>query len=162
MAEATRTEQVKRFWQAFRQATGVATDAYEVVSFDDNPKTATELAGLVLARRKRATAALAASFDPGGEPPPELGGHVVLVDGAGQPVCIWRTTDLRTGPLHSVDDAFAWDEGEGDRSRAYWLRVHHEFFGREAARLRIGFHDGIATVFERFTVVWPPEAADPG
>jgi uncharacterized protein YhfF len=137
MAEAARTEQVKRFWQAFRQATGVATDTHEVVMFDDSPETASQLAALV------------------------LGGHVVLVDGAGQPVCIWRTTDLRTGPLHSVDDAFAWDEGEGDRSRAYWLRVHHEFLGREAERLGIVFHDGIATVFERFTVVWPPEATDP-
>jgi uncharacterized protein YhfF len=139
MAEAARTEQVKRFWQAFRQATGVASDAYEVVSFDDSPATATELAALV------------------------LGGHVVLVDGAGQPACIWRTTDLRHGPLHSVDEAFARDEGEGegDRSRAYWLRVHHKFLGREAERLGIVFHDGIATVFERFTVVWPPEATDP-
>jgi uncharacterized protein YhfF len=161
MAEAARTEQVKRFWQAFRQATGVATDTHEVVMFDDSPETASQLAALVLAGRKRATAALAASFDPGGEPPPELGGHVVLVDGAGQPACIWRTTDLRHGPLHSVDDAFAWDEGEGDRSRAYWLRVHHQFLGREAERLGIVFHDGIATVFERFTVVWPPEATDP-
>jgi uncharacterized protein YhfF len=161
MAEAARTQQVAAFWQAFRQAAGVVTDAYEVVMFDDSVATANQLAALVLGGRKRATAALGASFRPGGEPPPELGGHVVLVDGAGQPVCVWRTTDLRSGPLRSVDDAFAWDEGEGDGSRAYWLRVHHAFFGREAKRLGIAFHDGIETVFERFTVVWPPEAADP-
>jgi uncharacterized protein YhfF len=155
-----KTSATDAFWQAYRAHAGIATAHYDVVSFDDTPETATEFAALVLAGRKRATAGLAANFLPNGEPPPVLGGHVVLVDGAGLPVAVWRTTDLRTGPLESVDDRFAWDEGEGDRSRAYWLAVHQKFFGREAKRLGIEMHDGIETVFERFTVVWPPEVAD--
>ena len=90
------------------------------MSFDDSPETATELAELVVDGRKRATAALLRQFSPEGEPLPIIGGYVVLVDGHGRPRAIWRTKELRLGPLVSVDEAFAWDEGEGDRTRASW------------------------------------------
>ena len=60
---------------------------------------ATELAELVVAGTKRATAGLVRQFGPDGEAPPILGGHVVLLDGAEQPRAIWRTTEIRVGPL---------------------------------------------------------------
>ena len=63
-------------------------------------------------------------------------------------------------PLIEVDDAFASDEGEGDRSRDYRSRAHRDFFGRQAAREGYDFNDRIGTVFERFMIVWPPELAD--
>jgi uncharacterized protein YhfF len=59
-----------------------------------------------------------------------------------------------------VDEAFAWDEGEGDRTRRSWLRFHRAFFGRYAARNGFELQDDAETVFERFEVVWPPEIAD--
>jgi uncharacterized protein YhfF len=63
-------------------------------------------------------------------------------------------------PLIEVDAAFAWDEGEGDRTLTDWLAAHRRFFKRQAAREGFEFHDGLETVFERFRVVWPPEYAD--
>jgi uncharacterized protein YhfF len=84
----------------------------------------------------------------------------VVVDGKGAPCCIWRTTDVTIKPLIEVDDTFAWDEGEGDRTRDDWLDGHRRYFMRQAAREGFAFHDRIETVFERFAVVWPPEAAD--
>ncbi|HEV7634857.1 MAG TPA: ASCH domain-containing protein [Bradyrhizobium sp.] len=89
---------------------------------------ATELAELVVAGGKRATAGLARQFGPHGEPPPAVGGYVVLLDGADRPRAIWRTTGLRAGPLNSVDERFAWDEGEGERTREWWLAAHRRFF----------------------------------
>jgi uncharacterized protein YhfF len=109
--------------------------------------------------RKRATAALLRQFSPEGEPLPIIGGYVVLVDGHGRPRAIWRTKELRLGPLVSVDEAFAWDEGEGDRTRASWLDAHRAFFGRLAERGGFALDDDIETVFERFEVVWPLEVA---
>jgi uncharacterized protein YhfF len=160
MAAHAKTEAVERFWQAFRTATGAAESQYDVVSFDDNPETATELAELVVCGRKRATAGLLRQFGAAGEPLPVIGGYVVLVDGHGQSRAVWRTMELRLGPLVSVDDAFAWDEGEGDRTRASWLAAHRAFFGRYADRSGFDLHDDIETVFERFEVVWPPAIAD--
>jgi uncharacterized protein YhfF len=63
-------------------------------------------------------------------------------------------------PLISVDERFAWDEGEGDRTRDWWLAAHRRYFGRQAARVGFDLQDDVATVFERFEVVWPLSLAD--
>lgn len=76
-------------------------------------------------------------------------------DGDGRPLAVVRTTDVRVGPLSSVDDSFAWDEGEGDRTRAWWLDGHTRFFTRQCAALGLTFSDDIGVVFERFELVWP-------
>ena len=71
-----------------------------------------------------------------------------------------RSIELRIGPLDSVDEAFAWDEGEDDRTRESWLDGHTRFFQRSLGRIGVEFHDRIEVVFERFRVVWPLELAD--
>jgi uncharacterized protein YhfF len=154
-----RTPEIEAFWAAFRAAAGPAHDRYVVVQMGDSPALANELLDLMLAGRKRATASLARDYD-GEEPLPKVGDYVVVVDASGEPRCIWRITEVTIGPLDEVDDAFAWDEGEGDRSRAFWLDAHRRAFARQAAREGFTMHDRMATVFERFTLVWPPEAAD--
>jgi uncharacterized protein YhfF len=160
MAGLPKTEATDRFWREFRDAAGVQVDEYDVVSFGDNSAMATELADLVVAGHKRATAGLLRQFGSEGEPPPIVDGYVVLVDGEAQPRAVWRTTELRVGPLASVDQQFAWDEGEGDRTREWWLSAHRRFFGRQASVQGFQMHDEIETVFERFEVVWPSETAD--
>jgi uncharacterized protein YhfF len=131
-----------------------------VERFGDGAALADELLGLVLAGTKRATAGLVADFAADGEPLPRIGGHWVVCDGAGVPRCVLRSVDLRLGPLDSVDDAFAWDEGEGDRSRASWLEGHERYFRRTQAARGEEWSDDLEVVFERFRVVWPPDVAD--
>jgi uncharacterized protein YhfF len=64
-------------------------------------------------------------------------------------------------PLNQVDSAFAWDEGEGDRTPADWLAMHVRYFTAQSKDRGVAFDDSIPAVFERFTLVWPPEHADP-
>jgi uncharacterized protein YhfF len=160
MASGERSALTEEFWQEYRNAAGLDHHDYDVVAFGDGPEMATELAVLTVAGTKRATAGLVRQFGPDGEAPPIPGGYVVLLDGAGQPRAIWRTTEVRIGPLNSVDERFARDEGEGERTREWWLSAHRRFFGRMAERQGFHMHDEIETVFERFTVVWPTEIAD--
>jgi uncharacterized protein YhfF len=151
----------RAFWDAYAGASGIGHDEYETLPMaDGEAPLADELVGLILDGRKRATAMLLRDHTVKGEALPVLGGHVVVLDSAGRPRAIWRTTEVRIGPLNSVDDTFAWDEGEGDRTRADWLAGHGRWFRRQAGREGFVFHDEIETVFERFEVVWPPEAAD--
>lgn len=131
-----------------------------MVSFGDNAVMAIRLAELVVSGHKRATTGLLRDCRPGGTPQPRLGGYVVLVDGDEQPRAIWRTTEVHIRPLASVDSRFAWDEGEGDRTRDWWLAAHRTFFGGQAEVEGFQMHDDIETVFERFEVLWPPEIAD--
>jgi uncharacterized protein YhfF len=160
MAGGARSALTEEFWRGYREAAGLNHDDYDIVTFGDGPELATELAELVVAGFKRATAGLVRQFGPGGEPPQILGGHVVLLDGTGHPRAVWRTTEVRVGPLTSVDERFAWDEGEGERTREWWLSAHRRFFARRADAEGFQMHDEIETVFERFTVVWPSEIAD--
>jgi uncharacterized protein YhfF len=83
-----------------------------------------------------------------------------MFDGRGRPRFIWRTTGVTINPLSQVDEAFAWDEGEGDRTRAWWLDAHRRYFARQASREGFEMDDEILTVFERFEVVWPLDVAD--
>ncbi|MDX6769240.1 MAG: ASCH domain-containing protein [Elusimicrobiota bacterium] len=160
MPTPTRSPAVIAFWRAYREAAGLDGDDYDLVAFGDSPAMADELAALVFAGTKRATAGLLRDFGEGKEPLPRVGGHAVVVDGRGEPVCVFRTVEARVGPLDSVDAAFAWDEGEGDRTLADWVAGHHRFFRRQAAREGFEFRPDLETVFERFRVVWPPQAAD--
>lgn len=155
-----KTQATDAHWQAFLAATGAGADTYYVAAFGDGAALADELAALVLAGTKRATTSLLRDIVVAGDPMPKVGDHVVVVDGAGTPRCIWRTTDVAIKPLIEVDDAFAWDEGEGDRTRAAWLALHRRYFARQAQREGFAFDDSIEAVFERFTIVWPPEVAD--
>jgi len=121
---------------------------------------ATELADLVIAGIKRATASLVRDYGEGREPMPKPGDFVMMLDGEGQPRFIWRTTEIKIKPLPEVDEAFAWDEGEGDRTRDWWVAAHRRYFARQAAREGFELDDEILTVFERFEVVWPLDVAD--
>ena len=130
-------------------------DAHPVECFGDSAELADELIDLVLHGPKRATAGLVSDFATEGEPLPRIGGHWIACDGSGVPRVVLRTVELRIGPIDSVDDAFAWDEGEGDRSRDDWLRSHRGYFTRTCAARGEEFTDAHEVVFERFQVVWP-------
>jgi uncharacterized protein YhfF len=147
-------------WRDYAAARRRPDEEPVVDRFGDSAALSDRLLGLVMAGTKRATAALVGDFAADGEPLPRIGAHWVACDGAGRPRCILRTTELRLGPLDSVDDAFAWDEGEDDRTRASWLREHERYFRRTQAARGQGWSDDLEVVFERFRVVWPPDVAD--
>jgi uncharacterized protein YhfF len=157
---SARTPEVQAFWGAFRSSSGLDHDRYDVVAVGDGAEMAEELADLAFRGSKRATACLLRDVESGGESMPVAAEHVVVVDGRGQPRCIWPTTEVAVKPLIEVDESFARDEGEGNRTRDDWLRGHRSYFSRQAARGGFDFHDPIETVFERFIVVWPPAVAD--
>lgn len=151
------TEAVDAFWRRAQAAGAVPGDRPgpdAVERFGDSPELADELLALVLHGPKRATAGSVAALEHHGEPLPAAGDHWVALDGAGRPRAVLRTDEIRVGPLSSVDDAFAWDEGEGDRTRATWLADHEAYFRREMAALDRPFDPDMATVFERFSVVY--------
>lgn len=153
-----KTAATEAYWHQFKTATASNAADYMPLAFGDSPAMADELGHLILNGPKRATAGLAQSYSAESEPFPAVGDHVMVLDGSGAPCCIYVSTEVRIGPLVSVDETFAWDEGEGERTREWWLAAHRDFFSREAQRLGVTMHDDIETVFERFRVVWPPEA----
>ncbi len=99
--------------------------ALETFSFGDNPGLADELLALVLAGRKTATCWAASQGLLTG-----IGKRMVALDGAGRPRAVIETVELTQRRFHEVDAAFAYDEGEGDRSLASWRQAHRIYFTR--------------------------------
>jgi uncharacterized protein YhfF len=143
------------FVQDFAEATGLGVTS-EPFCFGDSPQLADELAALVRCGLKRATATTVVEFEHEGVPLPTIGQHSVVYDGIGQPVCVIRTDDLSVGSLDEVlDPAFAWDDGEGDRSYEDWLAQHAVYWRRVLPNVRRRVHPRLGVVLERFSVVWP-------
>lgn len=142
------------FWRRYTESTGQdAAPGYgDLACFGDSVELADRLIDLVLEGRKRATAGSLAEFEAEGAAIPAVGDRWIACDGRGLPRAVIRTTDVRIGPMSSVDDQFAWDEGEGDRTRDDWLRGHTSYFTRTHAALGIPFDGEIPVVFERFEV----------
>lgn len=144
------------FWQRFLASVGEedAEGPTDVACFGDSVELADELIDLVLGGQKRATAGSVAEYESEGVALPDVGDRWIACDGHGRPRAVIETTEVRVGPLSSVDEQFAWDEGEGDRTRADWLGSHTTYFTRTHTALGIPFHPDIPVAFERFDVVY--------
>lgn len=116
---------------------------------------ADELAELVLAGRKRATAGALWAYQHDGEDLPRPGDYSVITDGSGTACCIIRTTQVDIVPFCDVDASFAAEEGEGDLSLRYWRAGHWKYFTLELAEFGAEPALDMPVVCERFEVVHP-------
>lgn len=150
-------------WRAYADAhpeTVAATQDWTVEYFGDSPTLADELLGLVLDGTKRATAALVVEFIAEREALPRIGSHWIACDGAGVPRVVLRSTEFRLATFDEVDERFAFDEGEDDRTLGTWREGHRRYWERTAAARGGTWSPEQQIVLERFTVVWPPEHRD--
>ena len=145
----------ERYVAAFPDA-AASSPEYTVERFGDSARLADELLGHVLSGRKRATATLLLEFAAENEPLPRIGGHWIVCDGAGRPQVVVRTVELRLSSFADVDEAFAHDEGEDDRTLASWRREHTRYWQRRCTALgRVWSPDDDLILLERFDVVFP-------
>jgi len=151
------TPEQEAFWQAYL-ATLPPGDPHPARPpawyFCDFKECADELGALVVADVKTATASLHALYAAEGEQVPQVGDLSLITDWGGRPLCITAVTDIQIRPFDAVDPQHAYDEGEGDRSLAYWREAHWRFFGRECARLGIVPSEDMLVVLERFRVLY--------
>jgi|JI10StandDraft_1071094.scaffolds.fasta_scaffold01083_5 uncharacterized protein YhfF/ribosomal protein S18 acetylase RimI-like enzyme len=159
----TLTADLLPYWRAFCERAGAdLTDRFcESFHFDDNERSADELARLVLSGTKRASAGLQWSFEAAGVLPPKPGDLSIVTNWAGVPQCVIETTDVELVPFDQVGAEFAATEGEGDGSLAYWQSAHQAYFGRECVRLGRQAVPDMPVVCERFRVVWRGDDNEP-
>src|SRR5271170_5157644 len=92
----------------------------ESFAFGDTQALADELLALVLIGRKTATCWAASEGDKG----VVVGKRWIVNDGQGRERAVLETVELKRRRLDEVDETFAHDEGEGDRSLAWWRGAH--------------------------------------
>lgn len=149
---------IENFWNAYLESVGKAkesSDPPDAWAFGEGKEMADELGQLVYSGIKTATCSLLWEYEHDGEPLPESGELSIILDGAGEPLCLIETTEVNISPYDQVDSQFAYDEGEGDRSLAYWRRAHWRFFTGVCERIGRDPEDSMPLVCERFRVVYP-------
>jgi uncharacterized protein YhfF len=112
-------------------------------AFGDSPRLADELLELVLKGVKTATCST--EDEPNTSKPGE---RWIVLDGRGTPRCVIESTEVTYRRYNEMDAGFARDEGEGDRSLAYWRVAHCEYFGRQGK-----FSEDMMLMCERFRLV---------
>lgn len=158
-------DEIAEFWENARVQAGlgriavvggltVAENVAPVAwSFGDNPEQADRLLGLVLDGTKTATSSALSEYDGDDAPLPREGDLSIVVDGAGHPKALIRTTDVAVVPFGEVSDDFAAAEGEGDRSLEAWRTDHTEFFTRVLGLVTVP--EDFMVVTERFELLYP-------
>lgn len=166
----TETDPIVEYWEAVRAKAKIgrvatvigpgalAAVAPPTVSFGDSPELADELLALVLSGRKTATSM--ALLELGQDRPPRRGDLTIVLDGAGHPRALIRTTEVLECAFRDVTPEFAAAEGEGDGSLEHW-RAEHESFWRRVLGDEV-FSPDLAVLCERFEVVDPrPDGSAP-
>jgi uncharacterized protein YhfF len=112
-------------------------------TFGDGPALADQLLDLVIRGVKTATCST--EDEPNTSTPGE---QWIVLDGRGEARCVIETTEVTYRRFPEVDAAFAYEEGEGDRSLAYWREAHRRYFGRLGR-----FSEDMMLMCERFRLV---------
>lgn len=116
------------------------------------------LVAAILDGSKTSTTGLVVDYEHEGEPLPEVGNRLVVVDSGDRPVAVIEVTGVRVVPLAQVDLAHAVDEGEGHTSVAEWREGHERFWHSEEMRAALDdpeftVDDATLAVLERFRLV---------
>jgi uncharacterized protein YhfF len=149
---------IEAYWQGYLETlpaeSPVRDEGYLAEGWGDSPQMADELGALISDGTKTATCSALWEYEAEGEPLPEVGVKTVVLDGDGNPLCIVETTEVEIRPYNSVDDRFAYEEGEGDRSLDYWREAHWRFFSRTLPNVGKEPTTDMPLVCERFHMVY--------
>ena len=138
----------------FVRESGLDIAAYEAYAYG-YPEIADEILDALLRGDKRATTGLMCLYEMENEPLPQVGDYSVILDSRGLPHCITRITKIEVTKFRDITEAYAFIEGEGDKSLQYWKDAHRAVFTRECREdAGIEFSPDMECVCEYFEVVY--------
>jgi len=115
---------------------------------------ADELGRLVQAGIKTATSILVWDLEQSGEAHPVIGNVEIVVDGSGNPLCIIELTEVATRPFNAIDEAFAFDYGEGDRTLAWWRQAIWDSYAVESQQSGYKLSQTMPLICIRFRLLY--------
>lgn len=147
------------FWRSFLATLPDEHPAHalpvpQAEGFGDNPELAEELGQLIHQGIKTATCASLWEHEFEGSSLPQVGQYEIVLDGKNLPLAIYQLTEVTIRPYDEVDAAFAFEEGEGDRSLQSWRDGHWRFFSRVLAVIGLKADPKMPLVCQRFRVVY--------
>ncbi len=146
-------------WRAYLASLPHTEDAarrfYEVFRIGNSPEGADEGAALIKQGLKTATTSLLWAYEATNKSLPAVGSLSIVTDGRGDPVCVIETFAVDVKAFADVDETFAYDYGEWDRTLETWRARCWEFNALRCHALGKVPTPGMPLVCERFNVVYP-------
>jgi uncharacterized protein YhfF len=151
-------EKILAYWNRFLQSqppeSPYRSRSWQAEKWGDDRETADQLGSLIACGTKTATCSSVWEWEAEGLPVPEPGSLTIVLDGEGSPLCLIETVEVEIKPFCEVDERFAWEEGEGDRSLEGWRRIHQRHFSRILAKMGKRPAPDMLLVCERIRVVY--------
>ena len=149
---------VRFYWQKFLNSlpedSAYRKMSYQAEGWGDSSDMADELGKLIAAGTKIATCSAVWEWQAEGKTWQEPGFITIVLDGSDHPLCIIETIEVAVKFYSEVDEIFAFDEGEGDRSLAYWRAAHKDYFSRGLPKIGRQFSEDMPLVCERFKLIY--------
>jgi uncharacterized protein YhfF len=150
-----RRDEIERFWLDYQKATNPQVTGFSAAAFGATRALADEHAALIRDGSKRAHATLERDFEAEGDDLPRPGDHVVVLDGRGSPCAVVRTRHVERRFFNDIDAEFAFENGEGDRTLAWWLTAYRQEFAERAEAQGFQIGERAVLILEYFDLVWP-------
>lgn len=150
-----RRDEIQAFWLEYQKACNVQVEGFSATAYGHTRAVADELAALIAEGQKRAHATLERDFEAEGDALPRSGEHVVVLDGRGTPRAIVHLTHVERRYFGDIDDEFAFECGEGDRTLAWWLTAYRQEFAERAEAQGFQVGERAVLILEYFELVWP-------
>ena len=151
--------EIESYWQSYL-ATLPEDDPkhiqpYTVWQFADTPEAATSVGQLVRLGIKTSTSSLMWGLEHAGEQLPQVGDLGVVADGGGNPLCVIEVTEVEIKPFNSVDEQFAYEYGEGERTLTYWFSDNWEYLTRQCEQIGCVPSETMLMGCQRFRLLYP-------
>lgn len=149
-------ENIELFWKNFitDNTRYVNEKTPESFYFCDNEKDANDCAKLVVKKIKQATAPSLWSFEINNEKLPRKGYLNIITNWNKVPQAIILTTKIELIKFSEITAKFAQREGEGDKSLAYWKKVHKAYYEREMHSHKEEFSKDMIIVCQYFDTIY--------
>lgn len=121
---------VAAFWSRFIYAhpSAANTPFPKAEQFGSGVEMGDELCALIVEGKKTATCSCLWEWQAEGEDIPRVGELSILLGGHNNPRAVIEVTEVTVRPYGEVDAAFAFEEGEDDRTLESWRRIHWQWF----------------------------------
>ena len=147
---------ITTYWKNFQKNNPAYSSMGEPPSFYfcATKEEADACALLVVQKVKQATSPSLWWFEKFGERLPEIGDLSIVTDWDNEPKAVIKTTAVAIVKFKDVTGAHAFIEGEGDKSLAYWKKVHWDYYANEMKAFGDYPDEEMDVVCEYFETIW--------
>lgn len=148
---------ISDYWNEFQLQHPDFKDANEPLSyyFCDTKKEADACAELVIDKIKQASSPSVWWFEKNKEELPKIGDLAIVTNWDNEPKAIIRTKKVELVKFKNITSEYAFIEGEGDKSLAYWKKVHWAYYTNEMKPFGEEPNEEMEIVCEYFETIWP-------